>query len=66
MFFPEIRVLDGAIRVWWLSIKEKAMEWIDVGKCISFALGNLNEVAGQIHVVLRVSGFGGVLIVLVE
>lgn len=66
MLSPEIRVLDGAAMVWWLSIKGKAMGWIDVGKGIGFALVDWKEEVGWIPVVLLVSGFGGVLAVMVE
>lgn len=52
--------------MWWLSIKGKAMEWIDVGKSVGFALEVWNEVAGWIPVVLRMSGFGEVLAAFVE
>lgn len=40
--------------------------WIDVVKSVGFALEVWNEVAGWIPVVLRVSGFGGVLAAFVE
>lgn len=63
---PEIRVLDGAVGVQWLSIKGKVMVWIDIGEGVSFALVVWKKVIGRIPVVLRVSSFGGALVVLVE
>ena len=50
----------------WLSIKGKAMVWIDVGEGIYFALVVGKEVADLIQVVLWVLRFAKVLAVLVE
>jgi hypothetical protein len=64
MFLPEFQVFDGAARVWWLSIKGKAM--IEVSKSVGFSLVDWIVVAGHISLVLQVLGFGGMLTVLVE
>ena len=65
MFSPEIRVFDGVALVWWLSIKGKAMGWIDVGKDDGFVLVDWKEV-DRILVVMMALGCGGVLPGMVE
>jgi hypothetical protein len=63
---PDIRVLDGVAEVQWLSIKGKAMVWIDAGEGINFALVIGKEVADLIQVLMWVLRFSRVLVVLVE
>ena len=56
MVSSEIQVLDGAIGVRWLSIKGKAMEWIDAWEGVGFASVDWKFV-GQILVVQQMWGF---------